>query len=572
VATRTVTIRPSGGDYTTLNAAIAAEGHDLTVDNGSGGPGILVFERGGDWSGSPEARTAFIDIDGYTTSETYYIKITSDSANRPTSKWDTTKYILEVTDANAFAVRENYIWIDRIQVQIKSQTAARAFFQNIVRSTGWIRLSNCIFRGDGGAQKLIFYTITTGNFEGVTMWNCLCYGWGSHSDSYFGLTTPETMNIYNSKFIWPSTSTCGVRREDGTLTMVNCYSGGNTAGRDYFGTIGLTTCASSDTTGNIDNIAVNTTNFINVTGGSEDYRLPAGSGLIGVGTDDPGIGLYSDDMNGDARTSPWDVGDDEYVAAGGETYYQSLDGSLSFSGAAAKQTNKQTAGVLSFSGAAAKQISKGLLGSLSFSGGAGKLTSKPLAGAFSFTGAATKITGKALAGSLSFSGGIAKITAKALAGAVSFSGAVARLTQKAFAGVLSFSGALSSATLHMYYQAVGGVIAFTGEVQKVTAKGLQGAITFAGSVAKLTQRALAGALAFVGDVQKLAQKLLEGVLGFLGSLSTSTGGAPVVTVPEIVELRGAFGGSVSMAGSISPASVSCLGSFGGTVSLHGELD
>jgi hypothetical protein len=38
---------------------------------------------------------------------------------------------------------------------------------------------------------------------------------------------------------------------------------------------------------------------------------------VGTGTDDPGAGLYSDDITGTARTSVWDIGADEYVAAAG---------------------------------------------------------------------------------------------------------------------------------------------------------------------------------------------------------------------------------------------------------------
>lgn len=316
MAARTVTVKPSGGDYTSLSAAVATEGHDLTTDNGSGSPGPLIFEIGGSWSGAPD--TTVVDFDGYTTDATNYIKVTTDSANKAGTSWSTTKYIYRISDANAFLVREDYIWIDGIQVQIHSQTGGRVFFQNVARSSGWIRLSNCIFRGDGGAQNLKFSSFTTGLFTPLVMWNCICYDWGSNSDSYFvNDTSGQTWTCRNCTFIWPSTTTVGCRLDGGTaLIMDNCYSGGNTAGRDYFGSPTLTTCASSDTTGDVDNIAINTTNFTNVTGGSEDFALPLGSGLIGVGTDDPGSGLYSDDINGETRTSTWDIGADEYVAAG----------------------------------------------------------------------------------------------------------------------------------------------------------------------------------------------------------------------------------------------------------------
>jgi hypothetical protein len=80
----------------------------------------------------------------------------------------------------------------------------------------------------------------------------------------------------------------------------------------------MTTCASSDATGSagLQNIAANTTNFTNVTAGSEDFHLPAGSALIDVGTDTSGDAAplnFTDDIDGVTRTGTWDIGADEYV-------------------------------------------------------------------------------------------------------------------------------------------------------------------------------------------------------------------------------------------------------------------
>jgi hypothetical protein len=46
-----------------------------------------------------------------------------------------------------------------------------------------------------------------------------------------------------------------------------------------------------------------------------DFSLVADGNCIGNGTDDPSSGLYSDDIIGTARTSTWDIGAFEYVAA-----------------------------------------------------------------------------------------------------------------------------------------------------------------------------------------------------------------------------------------------------------------
>ena len=76
----------------------------------------------------------------------------------------------------------------------------------------------------------------------------------------------------------------------------------------------------------------------------EDYRLPLGSALIGVGTDDAGLGLYSDDIEGHTRTSTWDIGADEYIAAVGVTFTEHRSTLFEFQ--LVKLSNKGVAGQL----------------------------------------------------------------------------------------------------------------------------------------------------------------------------------------------------------------------------------
>lgn len=54
--------------------------------------------------------------------------------------------------------------------------------------------------------------------------------------------------------------------------------------------------------------------FISTVGGSEDFHLSSTSDAIGAGIDDPlSKGKYTDDIDGDTRTTVWDMGADEYV-------------------------------------------------------------------------------------------------------------------------------------------------------------------------------------------------------------------------------------------------------------------
>jgi len=141
------------------------------------------------------------------------------------------------------------------------------------------------------------------------MWNCIVFNvigtYGIRVDNYGG----EVLNLYSCTVI--GSATYGVRGASSTtINAKNCYSGG--FGSDYSsgGTLNLTTCASADHTGtsspDLHAIAVNTTNFTNVTAGSENFALPAGSALIGVGTtltdDPPGSTALGVDIAGTTRS------------------------------------------------------------------------------------------------------------------------------------------------------------------------------------------------------------------------------------------------------------------------------
>jgi hypothetical protein len=52
--------------------------------------------------------------------------------------------------------------------------------------------------------------------------------------------------------------------------------------------------------------------------GASDYHLAStDAGARDYGVSDPGSGLFADDIDGETRSGSWDIGSDEYVAAGG---------------------------------------------------------------------------------------------------------------------------------------------------------------------------------------------------------------------------------------------------------------
>jgi hypothetical protein len=309
---RTRTVGP-GKDYATLAAWEAGEQADLVA---------LDEIREAELYSMTD--TTQVDFDGWTTDATRFIRIKVAAGERHAGIWDAAKYVHSVTDTNNVFIREDYIEFDGLQFTIASPSAARDFIGNVGRTAGRIMFSNCIFKGHGNATyQLQFYGEVSGNFATVYLINCLIYNWGANASSYFITSSANTIiHAYNSTFIWPSGVSAGVREDSGTLTCYNCYSGGS-GSNSFFGTPLGDFNASEDTTADTifstgrNSIPVNTTTFTNVTASSEDFRLPLGSGLIGMGTDGPfsAPADYTTDVQGETRASTWDIGFDEYVVA-----------------------------------------------------------------------------------------------------------------------------------------------------------------------------------------------------------------------------------------------------------------
>lgn len=144
----------------------------------------------------------------------------------------------------------------------------------------------------------------------------------------------RVLNIYNSTFYGAISN--GIERTPNAGT-VNCYNVicYNNTGNDFEGAIGGDYNMSEDATApganSLDSgTGGNSPDFVNTGAGTEDFHVQATGDGIGAGTDDPGSGLYSDDVDGTARSSTWDMGAAEFVAAGGVaptgTFYGPLVG------------------------------------------------------------------------------------------------------------------------------------------------------------------------------------------------------------------------------------------------------
>lgn len=289
--------------YASLSAWNAAEAQDLT-DNGGD---VMVVNCAG-----TAADTTGVTLSGWTTGSTNYIEIVG---NNTTGILDTSKYRMEVSTV-IYCLRvvnagSDFVRVRNMQFKNTNADGDCVEFDRAQAATYDHRVSNCILYG--GVYGLYLGRTT------VKAWNNVIYGMSTVGIWCLSGYAAPTAELYNNTII---NSVRGINAQSGTVTSKNNYAGGNTTG-DYLGTFtSSSTHASSDATGNtgLQNIAVSTSAgayFTNVTGGSENLHINTSSALIDVGTSDPGSGLFSDDLDGVARTGSWDIGADEFVAAGG---------------------------------------------------------------------------------------------------------------------------------------------------------------------------------------------------------------------------------------------------------------
>jgi hypothetical protein len=321
--TVTKTVKPSGGDYTSLSAAIAGE--KVARPNLVTNDEILVIEC------YAMLDSTAVTVDGFTTDATRYVRITVPASERHNGTRSPTKYRLVATAdfGSTLNVLIDYCYVEGLQIRnsgTAASNAARVFPPG--GPTSRIEFIDCIAydtstTGAGGGVANGF-RVEAGDVRFI---NCvaMAVGGGGFGGSGFiagdGGASAANVKCLNCVAVnIPGGSgfrVTGFR----TLTAKNCYAGGN--GTDYVqdtnGTLTLTTCYSADGSRSTPTVAFSTVNFIDVARGYENLHLPIGSGLRAVGTDLSGDPLWTHpsgfvDFDGHTRYGTWSVGADHGFA------------------------------------------------------------------------------------------------------------------------------------------------------------------------------------------------------------------------------------------------------------------
>jgi len=312
----TTTIKPNGqgGDYTSLSAWEAARQAVLSAPE--------LGEIDGDWSGG--ADTTVVSIDGWTTSAANYISIYTTAAARHSGKWDATKYRLEIGDwENAFIyIAEANVRINGLQ--FKTTGSGKEYGVRFhIAATGeackWYMSNNIFYKGAG-------FLTTAVSFAPYDSGNSYTYN-NIFIDVAVGIFSNDWSNsvhyIHNNTF--HSNTTYGINRyatgqivSRNNLFKSNAIDTNNltAANQDY----NATNNASLGYTAQSHDRISQTFTFVDEV--NDDFHLASNdAGARDYGVSDPGSGLFSDDIDGQTRSGTWDIGADEYVAAGGFVPY-----------------------------------------------------------------------------------------------------------------------------------------------------------------------------------------------------------------------------------------------------------
>jgi hypothetical protein len=313
--TVTRTVAPSGGDETTLNAAVSWFESNYPNFVTSDIVGEIVIQ--GDWTSATD--TTAVGISSITTDATRYLSIytTGDARHNGIYGNKATAYKHEITNDVGILVDEiKYIRIDGLQMKSISTVSVGTDYciQATYNTSGAAdaRISNNICIGvysgsqSWGGAVFVYSANNTGS-KGINIWNNIFYDFinGANANhvirSHGTASSGSVLNAYNNTF---QNSETGLYRTFGT---VNSYNNGfSSVTTTYSGTVGGKT--GDNTT---------TPSFVNE--GGDDFHLQSGDTTWKDQTSDQSSGLFTDDIDGETRTGSWDVGADEYVASTGYT-------------------------------------------------------------------------------------------------------------------------------------------------------------------------------------------------------------------------------------------------------------
>ncbi len=301
----------ASGDYASLNVLESTEQQDLTDGGGDTFAAICTT------TGDNAADTIATVFSGWGTGAGNGISVEAASGDRAiVGGQDATRYRLEVSAGGAvLESAESHFTVDGLQIHntVTGDAGNQCFVVAGVFTNITIRRCRLSAADTGGTGiRLNNAAITADIYNNIIY--CPHAQGGSSEGIY--LDSVLNVNVYNNT-VTNFNDGIEVDAVAGTVNIKNNLVFNNAD--DFDDTVGVTKThnASDDGDGDNPQTVVSTDDWaaevVDAAGG--DFTLVLGSVCINNGTDDPGSGLYSDDIAGTTRISPWDISAFELVAA-----------------------------------------------------------------------------------------------------------------------------------------------------------------------------------------------------------------------------------------------------------------
>jgi hypothetical protein len=289
--------------YTALGTALSTEAKDISAATGSDEQFTFQCRASTDVIDTTEASVGT----GWTVSATNYVEVVgTDFPND--AIYDATKYVLHNNDdqTRALHIQEAYTRVSNLQILVTATGAnIRYGIELGAAATTDIRIDSCIIKGVCSGTGIVAGIRANNANINVKISNTIVYDFVSGADAeHYGMFLfTNSVSVFNCtaygcyEGIWKAIG--------GATEAINCAAGNNT--NKDFNAMNPDYCCSDDGNGTNAN-GPSGGNWANefVDAANGDFTLVTGGNCIGTGTDNPGAGLYSDDIRGLARTSTWD--------------------------------------------------------------------------------------------------------------------------------------------------------------------------------------------------------------------------------------------------------------------------
>lgn len=312
---KTVTVKSTGGDYASLNAALIGEKTDLTIQSGD-----LVIEC---HNFSDSTKVVATSFQGWTTNSTHRIVISA--ADDHAGIWSSSVYRLELGGTNDSCLQINSaedVVLQGIQLKLNSSiNEAVVIWGQGGMTRGLVKFVKCIIimdHNDSGDTNITGY-IHSDSDQDFIFQNCMIYGPGLTStnrairvgasgasgwidncviDGFsVGLSsTSSSIRFRNTRV------TNGTSVTSATLHTDSNYNLTDVSGPTNWGANSLDS-GDTPTLDYVDDTHATLTSRNYHLNSSSDSGYEAGTDLTSDANDP-----FSDDIDGTARSAPWDIG------------------------------------------------------------------------------------------------------------------------------------------------------------------------------------------------------------------------------------------------------------------------